>query len=187
MPTSMRSPRSAGSRNRERTDRRVTVDIRSKTEPPNNAMQLTRGGGRRVGALWSARSSGTRARFVRPSQLIASVGWTRRGREGDTTDAAHATRVIVESRRRTLKAADHELDPQLIGHKQQPVRISDNSTPRTHLRRRAEYRLALQRGGWQVPGGLGIPGLNAGGVVETRAPRSPARRIACRQRPPTAR
>ena len=47
-------------------------------------------------------------------------------------------------------AAAHECDPQLIGENQQPVRISDNSTERTHLDNRAEYRLALQRGGWQV-------------------------------------
>jgi hypothetical protein len=41
--------------------------------PPNNAMQLTRGGWMRMGASCSARSSCTQGEVVRPSQLIASV------------------------------------------------------------------------------------------------------------------
>jgi hypothetical protein len=40
---------------------------------PNNAMQLTRGGWRRVGAPSSARVMVNQGEVVRPSQLIASV------------------------------------------------------------------------------------------------------------------
>jgi hypothetical protein len=46
--------------------------------PSNNAMQLTRGGWTRVGASSSASRIVFGGEVVRPSQLIASVGPTRR-------------------------------------------------------------------------------------------------------------
>ncbi len=47
----------------------------------NNAMQLTRGGRRRLGASWSARVIVHQGKVVRPSQLIASVRRTPSGAE----------------------------------------------------------------------------------------------------------
>ena len=47
--------------------------------PPNNAMQLTRGGWRRVGASSSAGAIVDDGAVVRPSQLIASVRRTKCG------------------------------------------------------------------------------------------------------------
>jgi hypothetical protein len=46
------------------------------TMPSNNAMQLTRGGWRRVEASSSARIIMNQGEVLRPSQLIASVGLT---------------------------------------------------------------------------------------------------------------
>jgi hypothetical protein len=43
---------------------------------PNNAMQLTRGGWKRVEPSSSARIIMNAGKVVRPSQLIASVGLT---------------------------------------------------------------------------------------------------------------
>jgi hypothetical protein len=43
---------------------------------PNNAMQLTRGGWKRVEASSSTRGIVNHGKVVRPSQLIASVGPT---------------------------------------------------------------------------------------------------------------
>ena len=48
--------------------------------PQNNVMQLTKGGWMRMEASSSARVIVNGPRSVRPSQLITSVGPTRRGR-----------------------------------------------------------------------------------------------------------
>ena len=62
--------------------------------PPNSAMQLTRGGCRRVGASSSARVIVNEGAVVRPSQLIASVRRTRC--DGGTGDGE--SRVSASSR-----------------------------------------------------------------------------------------
>ncbi len=51
-------------------------------ERPNNAMQLTRGGWRRVEASWSAGVIVNEGKVVRPSQLIASVLRTKASEGG---------------------------------------------------------------------------------------------------------
>jgi hypothetical protein len=59
------------------------------TRPQNNAMQLTRGGWRRVGASSSARVIVSEGEVVRPSQLIASVRQLLAG--GKEPRKAHGT------------------------------------------------------------------------------------------------
>jgi hypothetical protein len=52
------------------------------SEPPNNAMQLTKGDWMRVVTPSSARRIGIGGEVVRPSQLIASVRRTSGGAQG---------------------------------------------------------------------------------------------------------
>jgi hypothetical protein len=56
-------------------------DSRKSARPPNNAMQLTKGGWMHVGASSPARRIVDGGEVVRPSQLIASVRWTSPGWE----------------------------------------------------------------------------------------------------------
>ena len=63
---------------------RSVHDLRGTMRPPNNAMQLTKGGWMRVeGAIVGNGPIVNQGKVVRPSQLIASVrqptlGWRRR-------------------------------------------------------------------------------------------------------------
>jgi hypothetical protein len=110
--------------------------------PSNNAMQLTKGGWMRVEALSSASAMVFGGEVVRPSQLIASVGWTTREREGNDTTASRQCRGA--SFRRALQLMGFsDSSAARTGSSCESAAIGLSTAPSDT---RAGHRLALQRG-----------------------------------------